>query len=127
MESSKLKALIWSPRWQVVWWVLVILVITSWPGSAVASTPVFPHADKGLHAAMYGVLGWLVGRAWNQVPWRRFAWSVLAIGAFAAVDEWHQQFVVRRSADRYDWLADVVGAVGGMSLVRARQRQEHVA
>jgi VanZ family protein len=110
----------------VVAWTVVILAITSWPGSAVPSPPTIPHVDKVLHAVLYGVLGWLVGRSWTRVSWRRWVGSLVAIAAFAAIDEWHQRLIEGRSADRYDWLADVLGAAGGMSLVRARERREHI-
>jgi VanZ family protein len=76
---------------------------------------------------MYGVLGWLTARAVaRQVTSRRaMALAALAISLFGAADEWHQQFVPGRSADRADWLADTVGAALGITLaVAARPRRE---
>lgn len=106
----------WSPA---IVWGGMILVATSLPGSALPSTPVVPGADKLVHATLYGVLGWLVARA---VEGRgQSAWAMVAIGVatFAAADEWHQQWIPGRSADAFDWVADVAGAMAGASLLRS--------
>ena len=43
---------------------------------------------------------------------------MLAIAAFGAVDEWHQQFIPRRSMSLHDWFADSAGALLGTMMVR---------
>jgi VanZ family protein len=91
--------------------------------------PAFPHADKLVHATLYGTLGFLAARALaagvGGLAARRLAVAAAAIAAFAAFDEWHQDFVPGRSSDRLDWLADVVGATAGLvvtTTLRSEQR-----
>lgn len=109
-------------------WAAVILVVTSIPGPMFApvSPYEFPGADKLVHAALYGVLGWLVGRA-AGVPatGRRVALlALIAIAAFAALDEWHQRFMLERSSELLDWLADSLGATCGMAAQAALRREQ---
>ena len=116
-----------SPWVAVVAWSAAILLGTSLPGSVLP--PAFPHADKLVHAALYGTLGFLTARALaaarGGLAARRLALALAAIAGFAAFDEWHQDFVPRRSSDRLDWLADVVGATAGLvvtTTLRSEQR-----
>lgn len=107
-----------APWVAVVAWAAVILVATSLPGRVLP--PAFPHADKLVHLASYGVLGALVARALRtggaRAPSPRvFAAAAATLALFAAGDEWHQQFVPGRSADRADWLADMIGAAAGLA------------
>ncbi len=115
-------------------WAALIFVGTSIPGRNLP--PAFPHADKLVHLVLYSVLGLLVARALNarrptrHVGPRGVAFvataALVAIASFAAFDEWHQDYVPGRSADRLDWLADVAGAaagiVAGSTARRAEQR-----
>ena len=44
-------------------------------------------------------------------------WSVVAgVSVIGALDEWHQRIVPGRSADLFDWVADVVGVWLGVAL-----------
>jgi VanZ family protein len=107
--------------WAVVGWVAVILVITSWPSPPVpGATPV--GIDKVVHFTMYGVLGGLVARAMELMSTRRFAIVLCAIAAFAAADEWHQQWIPDRGADVRDWMADIAGAAAGVVVMTRRAR-----
>lgn len=80
---------------------------------------------------MYLVLGALVARALGWELSRRsnlfiIMMTMLLVGAFGALDEWHQQFVNRTPAVA-DWLADLTGAGVGAAfgaLVRRRRPQE---
>lgn len=82
-----------------------------------------PHLDKGVHAAMYGLLGILFFRAytrtWNQTETRkRMAFSILSAALFGLSDEIHQYFVAYRSADGIDFLADLAGSAVGVWIYR---------
>ncbi len=76
--------------------------------SSLTNLPVplrFPHADKAVHAAIYGGLtaalllpGLSPARAWG------------AAALYGATDEFHQRFVPGRDASVGDWLADAAGA-----------------
>jgi VanZ family protein len=73
-----------------------------------------PHFDKIAHLAVYGVLGFLLGRAaawtWGW-SWVRAAWFAVVIASlYGITDEAHQSHVPGRSVEIADWLADTVGA-----------------
>ncbi len=87
---------------------------------------VFSHADKLLHAAVYGILAALVYRALNggrrrhgRPSWLFWASMVAAI-VYGLSDEWHQSFVVERHADAADLLADAVGSLAGSAVCHWR-------
>ena len=74
-----------------------------------------PFSDKIAHAALYAVLATLARFALRDekegAPWLR-AWLIAVAFAalYGASDEFHQRFVVNRTPDIIDWLADVSGA-----------------
>lgn len=70
--------------------------------------------DKIAHFAVYGLLATLVCRVGGG--WRGAIWSLLAVSAFGASDEWHQSFVPGRMCDVKDWVADTLGAVLAIAL-----------
>ena len=106
-----------APWVAVAAWAAVIVVATSIPGRMVP--PAFPYADKLVHLASYGTLGVLVARALragrtHAPSLRTLAGAAATVALFAAGDEWHQKFIPGRSADRMDWLADLIGAAAGL-------------
>ena len=102
-------------------WALLILAATSVPGESVPATGI-AGIDKVVHFLLYAVLGALTARALPAARRvRHVVLSLLAISAFAALDEWHQQIIPGRSADLADWAADVTGASFAMLLLAARQ------
>ncbi len=82
-----------------------------------------PHLDKGVHAAIYSLLGILFCRAYGRT-WPRMGprWlmivSILSATVFGLSDEIHQYFVPYRSADRMDLLADFLGSAVGVFIYR---------
>jgi hypothetical protein len=106
-------------------WAALLFALSATPGDADGfDWPLLslPGADKVAHAGLYAVLGGLLrlasGRTGLAVAWA---------GAYGVSDEVHQAFVPGRSPDPLDWLADVVGAWVGATLVagaarRARRR-----
>jgi VanZ family protein len=75
-------------------------------------------SDKSGHSIGYGLLGGLFLRALargrlRDVTWRRALVAIAVATAYGVSDEFHQLFVPGRSADRYDVLADCVGATLG--------------
>ena len=76
--------------------------------------------DKLYHFIEYAILGGLVARAFVKakpaiVP-SRWVWYVVAVFSilYGASDEWHQTFVPGRFATLADWVADVLGSIGGV-------------
>jgi len=78
-------------------------------------------SDKSLHVLGYLVLVyllWFAVRGDEKVNWRNIGpWWILAIMAlYGVLDEWSQNYVAGRTCDVQDFLADVVGIVGGLVL-----------
>lgn len=128
----------WTPT---LLWGATILLATSIPGRAIPTAPAIPGLDKVVHLGLYAMLGWLVMSAMSRAPAvpgsamhtpetgaleaRSLGAPLRAIGAialFAALDEWHQQFIPGRGADPLDWAADVTGALLGLALGSFRNR-----
>jgi VanZ family protein len=105
-------------------WAALILILTSIPGSHLPVLP-FRNFDKIVHLTIYGVLGWLTARAWaNGSRISAVALAAIAlISCFGALDEWHQQFIPRRSTDLLDWTADTTGAAIGVMLAISSGRR----
>lgn len=86
-----------------------------------------PLRDKGVHFIEFALLAILFGRAlWLVRPaLDRSRPRAIARGALLAIlltaiwgylDELHQAFVPGRTSDRWDLLADVLGAIAGSSV-----------
>jgi VanZ like family len=72
-------------------------------------------SDKSGHGIGYGILGAVLVRALaggrlNGITWRRAGLAVLLATLYGVSDEFHQSFVPGRSPDRFDVLADCLGA-----------------
>ncbi len=103
---------------------LAIFILSSLPG-AVVPTLGFRFGDKILHLAEYGILGFLLYRAFRGTP-RPFLLTILTGVIYAASDEFHQLFVPGRYCDFWDFAADVVGlallgVIAGMFYGRHRR------
>lgn len=107
-----------SPRWlPPTLWAAFILILTSIPGSDIPASP-FSGADKIVHLTLYGVMGWLMMRAWSDRS-RSISAALSAlvlIALFGALDEWHQQYIPLRSMDFLDWAAGTTGAAFGVAI-----------
>ncbi len=72
------------------------------------------HGDKVVHFAIYYVLTWLGGRRvvamYGSRSVGRLAFWVAAYFAYAALDEWLQQWV-GRTMSLGDWVADAAGVL----------------
>jgi VanZ family protein len=105
-------------------WAAFTLVLTSIPGADLPPAPA-RGADKAVHLALYGTLGFLAVRAAAPParPVTTAARILLAIALFAALDEIHQRFIPGRSMELFDWVADTLGAAAGglLALVAARR------
>ena len=91
--------------------------------SSISTVPQLPqNSDKVLHFTEYFVFATLLWRAFGRGTFwffkRSYAILTLCIGAlYAASDEVHQLFVPGRTASVYDWIADVAGILGMLTLM----------
>jgi len=95
------------------------------------SMPPFPGFDKVAHMVVYGVMGALVIYAFPDRLRSERPLTVVMIGVLFALvygisDEYHQSFVMGRSSEVLDVVADAVGALmaGGLWLVLIKQKQQ---
>jgi VanZ family protein len=95
-------------------WAGVIVFATSIPASAVPRK--LGSFDKFVHFGMYAVLAGLVTFALRdrKAMLRVLLVAALAVAAFGAVDEWHQQFIPGRRTEMADWVADAAGGLVGV-------------
>jgi VanZ family protein len=86
--------------------------------------------DKVKHMALYGVFAWVVHHALSpplrRRSWLLFALTVVLVSVYGASDEVHQHFVVGRSSDVLDWLADTTAAVLVAAAMRVRRAPDAV-
>ena len=85
------------------------------------------HGDKWLHASAYAGLALLLALTWSlrrTLTWRAWLAVIAILVVYAALDE-ITQALVRRHADAADWLADVVGIVGGLAVFLAARALVH--
>ena len=80
--------------------------------------------DKVLHIGGYSLLGFLFFRAYRSSwpsasGWRTANASLLSAGFYGMTDEIHQYFVPGRSADPWDLVADMIGAMLGVMAYHA--------
>jgi VanZ like family len=106
-------------------WVKVVAVTSAlllaanvlWHGAQPYAVGLVPNGwDKVAHATLHFVLCTVLLFALGL---RRGWWAVALCSAFAAIDEWAQQFSPGRSVSFYDWLASDVGAVLGLAFAHA--------
>jgi len=89
----------------------------------------FPHQDKLLHAAAYGLLAFL---AINCFKCQRLTFnaalvlSFLFCALYGMSDEWHQSFIDGRQADILDWLADCMGALLLLISLKVLQKNDFI-
>jgi VanZ family protein len=78
-------------------------------------------SDKSGHSIGYAMLGGAILRALaggrlRGVTWSRGLAAIALATLYGMTDEFHQLFVPGRSADRYDVLADCIGASMGAAI-----------
>lgn len=93
---------------------LAMFVLTHVPN---VELPDIDYIDKIYHAAGYAVLAFSLSGVltlWRAYDRRLSLLVWIVVAAYAAIDEYTQQFVLNRSSDKLDFLADVVGGALGL-------------
>ena len=111
-------------RWIPVFlWMAVIYAVSEIP----FGLPIFARAEKIhldwlVHVVEYGVLGFLLARAFGHP---RYWAAALLIGAlYGASDEWHQRWVPPRDPSAQDACADTIGVALGAWCWTRQQRKK---
>jgi VanZ family protein len=103
--------------WPAFLWAVVILALTLSPAPAIPEVKwiYIPHADKIVHAVLFGVqyillMHGLVKQPVSAAHSKYVVWSIVIVIFFGAVTEILQAILPSgRDADVMDWLADCVG------------------
>lgn len=96
---------------------LLLVVNVLWQGAQPYAVGLVPGGwDKLAHASLHAVLCTMLLFALGV---RRGLWAVALCAAFAALDEFAQQFSPGRSVSFMDWLASVAGAVLALAAAHA--------
>lgn len=119
-----------SPLW--LWGPVVLQMAIIFAASSIRDLGQLPGgiSDKGGHSIGYALLAGLLLRAFARgrlagITWRGAIAAVVLATIYGASDELHQAFVPGRSSDRFDVLADFIGAAIGVTagwLAGAAQR-----
>jgi VanZ family protein len=92
-----------------------IFVGTHVPGSMLGEPKIW---DKALHFLAYAGLAFLLACVYGYrvLPTRRtYLLLLVLVGLYGVADELLQLVVPNRSADIYDWFADMLGAIAGLT------------
>lgn len=120
-------------RW-LLGFVATLVLLTHVPGRLLHGMKEPRHWDKVVHFGLYATLAILALRALaprsaaSEPRWAAFARCagvLLCVAAFGLLDEATQPFT-GRDFDWFDWLADGVGALGGMICYEVVRRRGNV-
>ncbi|MDX9751161.1 MAG: VanZ family protein [Flavobacteriales bacterium] len=102
-----------------LWATAVLVLLLAPPTGEAPAWLAFPHADKLVHAALFGVLAALVLRALRTHRAKAVAWGLTVL--YGALTELLQHLLpVDRTGDPLDLLADAAGAALALIVVRRR-------
>ena len=107
----------------LLWGPVVLMLVVIFGASSIPNLKSLPGniSDKSGHSIGYAMLGGVILRALaggrlRGVTGSRVLAAIALATLYGVTDEFHQLFVPGRSADRYDVLADCVGATMGTAI-----------
>ena len=125
-KKAKTALISWAP---VFIWMAVIFGLSSIPGKDIPDIGI-EGLDKIAHMVEYGILGFLLIRAFlksrndpagsNINLAGMIILSIIIASVYGITDEWHQGFVPGRTPDFLDLLADFAGLNIGIFLYRRK-------
>lgn len=109
-------------RWRILAWIILLcywLILVSLTHMPPRMIPLAGISDKFMHILAYwGLTLFIYTALWATFPRRSIAIFVIAVVLIhGALDEWTQS-MVGRSAEFLDWVADLIGALTGVGLMR---------
>ena len=111
-------------------WAVVIFVGSSIPGKDIPDLGFKPQ-DKIAHIIEFGILGFLLLRAYRStsyVIFHKYAviWAGIFGIAWGILDEAHQLLVPGRCASTYDVTADAIGVLAGLAAFLWLERRDRL-
>ena len=104
----------------ILYW-LFIFIGTSLPSDNLST--ILEIGDKLKHFIAYFILAILLGLnlhfqdKWKSISINYLIYTFIICTTYGVLDELHQMLVPNRSAEFYDWLADLLGSTMGIILV----------
>jgi VanZ family protein len=102
---------------------LIIFIQSSFPAIELPKVEVI-SADKIVHMGVFGLLTMLCYISLihiekpNMFSAKPLMWSAIICILYGASDEIHQYFVPNRSSEVQDWLADVLGVIIAVLVIK---------
>jgi len=107
-------------------WMCFIFYISHQSSVSVPSVIAIPGQDKIFHFLVYAILGFFVVGSFSSfvkgISVREAQWAFLIIFCYAVSDEFHQSFIPGRDPSAGDILADCLGGIFVIWLVRLRSK-----
>jgi len=104
-------------------WLLIIFIQSNFPAIELPKVEVI-SADKVIHMGVFALLTALCYislihiEKQNMFSAKPLMWSFIICVLYGASDEIHQYFVPNRSAEAGDWIADVLGVIIAVLLIK---------
>ena len=104
-------------------WLLVIFIESSFPAEAYPKIEIW-GSDKLVHIGVYGLLAALTYISFihqQKSPFlvkHAIIFAILICSIYGATDEFHQYFVPNRDCEILDWLADFLGVMIMVLLIK---------
>ncbi len=106
-----------------LFWLLLIFIQSSFTAVALPKVE-FISADKIVHMGVFGLLTFLCYISLihiekpNMFSASPLMWSLIICIVYGASDEFHQYFVPNRSSEVQDWLADILGTIIAVLIIK---------
>lgn len=119
---AKLKIFFKYHFWVIIW-ALVIFIQSSFPAISLPKVEWF-GIDKIVHMGVFGMLAGLCYISFLNIKSRNIFTKNIYLSTaiitiiYGALDEIHQYFVPNRSCELQDWLADALGVMIALMIIR---------
>ena len=117
LERNKIGLIFW---FLGIYWT-ILLVLTSLPGNDLPDIKVgdkFEHFLAFCGLAMLLNLSLFVQEKYKKLKKYSSSFTLLIVGIYAALDEFHQLFIPGRDCEFLDWIADFCGALVAVFIIR---------
>lgn len=120
-------------RFCLYWLPVILLAVAIFIQSSLPAPEMVPRfylSDKLLHVSVYAILAALCYRGLRRASPMKdrpilllILMAIIMAALYGASDEWHQSFVISRTADIFDFFADVIGS--GMGAIAYSRLLDH--
>lgn len=112
-------------------WLLTIFIQSSFPAVGLPESK-YISVDKLVHMGVFGLLTFLCYisivhlERKNIFTEKPIMWSAIICIIYGASDEIHQLFVLNRSAEVQDWIADVIGTIIACLIIKYFLKKRYI-